>query len=132
MKNLFKISLFLICLIFATFMDSVFPYFSLSFVLCISFLLYKKNTSALIICALCGAFRDILFFSLPYFSLVYLYTSLGCVWCAENFLGLNIKGVALISFFAKLSYHILCFLTRTAVYADVFFEFTEVFPILFA
>ena len=125
MKKAFKYFVFLTILIFAIFSDGFFSYFSLSFVISLSFLLYKKNTTALIICALSGALRDFLFFTLPYFSFLYLYISLGCVWCSEMFLGLSVKKIALIGFFAKLSYHILYFLISALTYADVYFSFFD-------
>ncbi len=126
MKKAFKYFLFLLLLIMAVFTDGQGGGFSLSFLLCVSFLLYKKSDVALIICAFSGLFRDFLFFSLPYFSLIYLYISVGCVWCREMFLGITSKKVALITFCSYLLYFILCYLINAISYAHVFIELKSI------
>lgn len=126
MKKSFKYFLFLLLLTIAVFFDGLGGRFSFSFLFCISFLLYKKSDIALIICALTGLFRDFLFFSLPYFSLIYLYISVGCVWCREMFLGMTSKKIALITFFACLFYFVLCYLINAISYANVFIEFKDI------
>ncbi len=126
MKKAFKYFLFLLLLIIAVFTDGQGGGFSLSFLLCVSFLLYKKSDVALIICAFLGLFRDFLFFSLPYFSLIYLYISVGCVWCCEMFLGINSKKIALITFCAHILYFVCCYLINAVFNADVFIEFKDI------
>lgn len=130
MKKAFKYFLFLLLLTVAVFTDSRKNYFPVSLLLCVCFLLYKKSNSTLIICAFAGLFRDFLYFSLPYFSLTYLYISVGCVWCREMFLGLNKKKIALITSFAYLLYHILCYLINAVSFAHVFIEFKDIVYVL--
>lgn len=126
MKKAFKYFLFLLLLAVAIFTDSQGDGFSLSFLLCVCFLLYKKSDVALIICAFTGLFRDFLSFSLPYFSLIYLYISVGCVWCRDMFLGINSKKLALITSFAYLLYFILCYLINAVSFEHVFIEFKDI------
>lgn len=126
MKKSFKYFLFLLLLIIAVFTDGQGGGFSLSFLLCVSFLLYKKSDAALIICAFLGLFRDFLFFSLPYFSLIYLYISVGCVWCCEIFLGITSKRIALITFCAHILYFVCFYLINAVFNADVFIEFKDI------
>lgn len=126
MKKAFKYFLFLLLLIMAVFTDSKGNRFSLSFLLCTSFLLYKKSDVALIICALTGLFRDFLFFTLPYFSLIYLYISVGCVWCCEMFLGITSKKIALITFCSYLLYFFLCYLINAVFNAYILIELKDI------
>ena len=126
MKKILKYFLFLLLLILSVFFDSQNFRFSFSLFLCVCFLLFKKSDTALIICALTGFFRDFLFFTLPYYSLIYLYISLGCVWCQELFFGINSKKAAYITFFAFLLYFVLCYLINAVNYTDAFLKFYDV------
>lgn len=118
MKKTLKYIPFIFLLFLLTLVDGCFlKKTPISFWVLVCFCLYAKSDKAIIICAVLGLFRDALFFSLPYFSLIYLYISVGCVWCAENFLGLDFKKVIVISFFSLLSYYLLCYAINAVSYA---------------
>lgn len=97
--------IFLLSLVDSCFFKNTFVSFWVLVCLCI----YEKSDKSIMICAFFGLFRDLLSLSLPYFSLLYLYISIGCVWCSELFLGINSKKVILISFFSLFSYCLLYF-----------------------
>lgn len=73
-------------------------FFGLSFVICAVLSLKAHRVEACVVSGLCGLFADIYSVSLPYFSLIYLYISLGCVWCESFFASLKGKTVFLICF----------------------------------
>lgn len=132
MKQVLKYTFFSFFLLLCVFLDGCFfKGFRLSFVICMCFSLYNKKTEAHIISALCGLLYDFVFFTLPYFSLTYLYISLGCVWCAEMFLGLNYKKVFLIGFFSNAVFFLLCYLINLIAYAELFWYFNDLLFALF-
>lgn len=73
-------------------------FFGLSFVICAVFSLKTHRVEACAVSGVCGLFVDIYSLSLPYFSLFYLYISLGCVWCESFFASLRGKTVFIICF----------------------------------
>lgn len=110
MKMLLKYIVFIFLLFLLSLIDGCFfKNTFISFWILVCFCIYKKSDRAIIICAFFGLFRDGISHSLPYFSLIYLFISVGCVWCTEAFLGTNSKNKVLISFFALLSYCLACF-----------------------
>lgn len=86
---------FVVCLFFVVldccFFKEIFvlKHARLSLVLCLCALLAGQNKAILGLCAVLGIISDLFSLSFPYFSLLYLYISLGCVWCKGMFL--NIK-----------------------------------------
>lgn len=131
MKKLLKYIIFIFLLFLLSLVDgSFFKNTPISFWILVCFCLYEKSDKAIVICALFGLVRDAISLSLPYFSLIYLYISVGCVWCAENFLGLDLKKVIIISFFALFSYYLLCFFINAITYAGIFAVNNIIFDIL--
>lgn len=130
MKKLLKYILFIFLLFLLSLVDGCFfkntPF---SFWILVCFCLYKKSDKAVVICAFFGLVRDAISLSLPYFSIIYLYISVGCVGCSEIFLGLNFKKVIIISFFAFFSYYLLCFFINAIMYAGIFAFKNTVFAI---
>ena len=96
MKKLKKYSLFFAFCVFFVILDccffkeiSILKNLRLSLVFCLCALLAQRSKVMLVICAVLGIISDLFSLSFPYFSLLYLYISLGCVWCKGMFL--NIK-----------------------------------------
>jgi len=124
MKQAIKYTFFSFLLFLCVFLDGCFfKSFHLSFVICMCFSVYNKKAEAHIVSALCGLLHDLVFFTLPYFSLIYLYISLGCVRCAEMFLGLNYKKVFLIGFFSNAVFFLTFYLINLIAYAEFFLYF---------
>lgn len=126
MKKYFKYAVFFIFLIVSVFFDCCFfDFFRLSLVLCVCNTLYKKDNTAIVISAFCGLLCDLILMSLPYFSLVYLYISLGCVWCKEMLLGINFKKFILINFFAYIVYFLVYHIANSVSYGQIFITARE-------
>jgi len=126
MKQAIKYTFFSFLLLLCVFLDGcLFKSFRISFVICICFSVYNKKAEAHIVSALCGLLYDLVFFTLPYFSLIYLYISLGCVWCSEMFLGLNYKKVFLIGIFSNAVFFLVCYLINLIAYAEFFLYFNN-------
>lgn len=95
---------FVVCLC-AAFEKGFFSYVSYGKYVCISAVicgvlsLCARNAPACAVSGVCGLFLDFFTLSLPYFSLLYLYISLGCVWCENFYTSLKAKTVFLICFF---------------------------------
>ena len=64
---------------------------SLLICICLSFRLH--NEKSIVFSGLIGLFFDMYTFCLPFYSLLYLYTSLVCAWCEGLFLKLNLRTV---------------------------------------
>ncbi len=128
MKKAFKYLCFVLIIAVFTLFDSVFfKNIRLTLSLLISFSLYVKSDKAVYIFSLSGFLCDVISKTLPSFSFLYLYISLGCVWCEKILLNISGKTVFLISFLGFLlfyfSMHIINMLT--------FFDVTTGFSFLF-
>ncbi len=131
MKKTIKYALLLLVLALLAFLDScIFKNFRTSLVLCISFCLYKKDSVSIKVCALFGLFCDMIGLTLPFFSLIYLYLALLCLWLGEMFLGLNFKKVFFVSFFIYLIYYIAANIINVIAYGQVFISLWSIFNIL--
>ena len=133
MKQALKYIIFSSILFVCVFLDGCFfKSFRLSFVFCVCFSVYNVGNTSIIISALCGLLYDLAFFTLPHFSLIYLYISIGCVWCAEMFLGLDFEKVFLISFFANTVFFTACYLINLIAYSELFGSINDLFSALFS
>lgn len=110
MREIKKYSLFfLACLFFVVleccFFKEIFILrrLRLSLVLCLCALFFGRKKAVMITSAVLGIICDLFSFSFPYFSLLYLYISLGCVWCKGMFLNIKYTTVFCVCF-------VLCFL----------------------
>lgn len=109
MKKTLKYILLFSVLAVCTILDScVFKLFRATLIICVCFSFYSKNEKAVVIAGMTGLLCDVISFTLPTFSLIYLYISLGCVWCQELFLRIKVKSVILLSFLAFLGFFVLC------------------------
>jgi len=117
-KTLINILLFTLILLFAFLLDildiSFFPriFFlknirlSLAFCICLSFLCANEKSVA--IAFFCGLFFDIYSMSSPFNSFLYLYISLGCVWCKSLFLKFRGFTLLLLGLIILFIYKVLC------------------------
>lgn len=103
MKKIKKYSLFFMFCLFFVILDCCFfkeifilKHTRLSLVLCLCALLAQNSQAILILSAVLGIISDLLSLSFPYFSLLYLYISLGCVWCKGMFLNIKYTTVFLV------------------------------------
>ena len=93
MKGFFKYFLFFLILVVVVVLDSCFfkeifilKHLRLSVLFCLYLSFFAKGEMALLISVIPGILLDLFGLTFPYFSLLYLYISLGCVWCGKIFL----------------------------------------------
>ncbi len=134
MKKTLKYILFLSVLTVCVLLDScVFKLFRTSLVLCVCFSIFAHNDKAIVISSMAGLLCDVVTLTLPTFSLLYLYISLGCVWCRELFLELRIKTVIFLSFLSFISFFVLCQVVNILTFTQFSFSLELVFrAILFS
>ena len=113
------LGLFVLLVILAFFDSLIFKNIRLTLVFLICFSLYSKNSKAVYIFSLLGFFCDIISKTLPCFSFLYLYISLGCVWCEKKLLHISGKTVFLISFIAFLAYYFSIQIINMLIFYDV-------------
>ena len=78
----------------------------LSLILCVCLSLYQHDERALYFSGGCGFLCDLYTLSLPHFSILYLYISLGCVWCESMFLNFTKKSIFLCGLAVFFAYEI--------------------------
>lgn len=79
MKYLLAAAVFAVSVILSV-IDSSFVFLRLSLVLLCCYSL-KERTAAVVISGMCGIFCDLYGGSAPFYTFLYLYISIGCVWC---------------------------------------------------
>ena len=119
-KNFF---LALALLVFSVLDSYFFSRFRFSLLLCICFSFYNHKACAVVISGLTGLLCDIVSLTLPYFSLLYLYISLGCVWCEGIFLKLKLRTVFLLSFIAFFIFYLSTQTINMMAYSCLFVDF---------
>ena len=107
MKKILKAVCFLLVLITFAFWDSfVFKNIRLTLALLICCSLYFRDAKVIYIFSFTGLLCDLICKTLPCFSFLYLYISIGCVWCEKMFLNIGAKTVLLVSFLGFLAFSI--------------------------
>ncbi len=101
------LGIFIVCYVFL----GIDAYFStwLFAGFCIGFSLYDHSPKSVVFSSLCGLLCDMASLSAPFCALLYLYISLGCVWCREIFLHLKGIWIVLVGFLVS-------FIVRTAFF----------------
>lgn len=128
MKKIIKISFLALALFVFAFLDScLFTGFRLSLLICVCFSFYNHRTNAVVISSMAGLLCDMVSLTLPCFSLLYLYISLGCVWCEGMFLKLKLRTVFLLSFIAFFVFYLSTQTINMMQYSCFFISFDFLF-----
>ncbi len=86
-KMLLFVTFFVTGFLFSLF-DALFPDFCVSLIFVVWMSLFSSG-GAVVISTLCGMFIDFLNYSAPFYTFIYLYISLGCVWCKNSLFKVN-------------------------------------------
>lgn len=120
MKKVFQYVFFLTLLIFCVFFDCVIlkgVRLTLAFLIAFSF--YFKKSVTVYIFSFAGLLCDFVSKTLPCFSFLYLYISLGCVWCERFFLNIGKKSFFLISIFLNLAFYFSLQIINMFIFYDI-------------
>ncbi len=100
MKNLIKYMCLVLILIICSFFDClILKNIRMTLAFLIGYTLYTEDNKAVYIFSGAGFLCDLISKTLPCFSFLYLYISLGCVWCEKLFLNMSKRTVFSVSFF---------------------------------
>lgn len=114
---------------------SFLKHMNLSLLICICLSFRLHNEKSIVFSGLIGLFFDLYTFCLPFYSLLYLYTSLACAWCEGLFLKLNLRTVFFMSFLILFFYKILSglfffFSVKESVFTFYFLCSSAIFALL--